>query len=582
LWQGEASPQTAMFAVCKPKRICRRVSTGGVGFEDVDPIAYPAANEGSQSPVAETSHEEPTSPGGCRLPFASCAWQRANSDDLTLDTSSPPVPSSSSAYIRMEDSDSDSDAPEKFVRRLASIQKTVHNLRKLVSVIMGVAGMLSAVVLALLYNNLPAEEQLKAREYALLGSIPVVALLFTWFHIWLAIQMMFRPIEFVGLWQCGSSGTGVGWQGVVPRKAHKMAKTSYNCARPHLEGPKEWLGRVNARNLVAKIRPQLAAVIEGALSHVGTTHFPKTQSRLPESVRSRITEAAVDKVQETSPVLWKHLTNLLCDSKIGIDNDGMIVKVFTENKELLNQFFLSLGETEFRFIEHCGAFMGFICGLVQLIAFNNLSDQGRQIFLPVTGFFLGIVTNWLAITMVFHPSNPIHIKLCGWHIYSIQGLFLKRQQDVAVLYSKMLCDNFLSFSKVVDYLQTQHVLWEKLKHAYVAHNTRVLRQTLGMAATWLAPLALGKEQFEVLENDLKLALVNGLYEAKDIHRIAGRYIGKVTEIEDKNCKALQNMRPDEFENLLHPVFKEDEWILVLLGGILGAIVGMAQVFFLSK
>ena len=25
-------------------------------------------------------------------------------------------------------------------------------------------------------------------------SIPVVAMLFTWFHIWLAIQMMFRPV----------------------------------------------------------------------------------------------------------------------------------------------------------------------------------------------------------------------------------------------------------------------------------------------------------------------------------------------------------------------------------------------------
>jgi len=259
----------------------------------------------------------------------------------------------------------------------------------------------------------------------------------------------------------------------------------------------------------------------------------------------------------------------------------MIVKVFTENKELLNRFFLSMGAPEFRFIEHCGAAMGFICGVVQLIAFNNLSSLGRAVFLPTTGFFLGIITNWLAIMMVFKPAFPHPIRFCGLHICNVQGLFLKRQQDVAVLYSKMLCDHFLSFNKVVDYLQTLPEIWSKLKQAYVAHSTRVLRQTLGISATWLAPLCLGERQFQILEEDLKKALVLGLYEAATIHKIAGKYIGKVTKIEKQNCKALQSMPPDEFENLLHPVFKEDEWILVLLGGVLGAIVGIAQVKVLS-
>ena len=32
----------------------------------------------------------------------------------------------------------------------------------------------------------------------------------------------------------------------------------------------------------------------------------------------------------------------------------------------------------------------------------------------------------------------------------------------------------------------------------------------------------------------------------------------------------------EFERVLHPVFEEDEWILVLVGGALGAIAGAAQ------
>ena len=37
-----------------------------------------------------------------------------------------------------------------------------------------------------------------------------------------------------------------------------------------------------------------------------------------------------------------------------------------------------LGDREFRFIEHCGAAMGFVCGLLQLVAFNNLSPEGPR------------------------------------------------------------------------------------------------------------------------------------------------------------------------------------------------------------
>jgi len=493
---------------------------------------------------------------------------------------SPPAATPAEVYVLLENDD-DSSA-ESFVRDIAGIKETIHGIRMLIAALLLLGSVLATVLVCVAYHELPRQQQRRARELAMLASIPIVALLFTWFHIWLAIQMMFRPVEFVGLWQHAGTGTGLGWQGVVPRKAHKMAKTAYSCARPYLEGPSDWLRRVDSSELVAKVRPHLAQVIEGALAHVGSKHFKRTEWLLPAHVRRLITDKAIDKIQETSPDLWMQITGLLLDKTCGIDNDGMIVKVFTENKELLNRFFLSLGESEFRFIERCGAAMGFVCGLVQLVAFNHLGPVGRAVFLPGTGFLLGIVTNWLAIMMVFKPCFPVPVVVCGCHICDVQGLFLKRQQDVAVLYSKMLCDHFLSFNKVVDYLQTLPELWEQLKEAYVAHNTRVLRHTMGFAANWLAPMALGKQQYDSLEEDLKVALVHGLKEAAAIHKIAERYIGKITDIERKNCAALQKMPPNEFENLLHPVFQEDEWILILLGGILGAIVGIAQVHFLSK
>jgi len=455
-------------------------------------------------------------------------------------------------------------------------------LQSAVTVLLVVAGLLALSLMAVEYGQLSSAHQEEVREWALLASIPVVACLFTWFHIWMAIQMMFRPLNFLGLWQYRGTGMGIGWQGVVPRKAARMASMGYTCARPYIQGPRDIMGAVDPKKLVAKTRPQLTRVLEGALAKVGAEHFPWTdRAMLGDKSRRRIADTAVERIIDTCPDLWTTFTEILSDKKNGLDNDGMFVKVFTENRVLLNNFFQSLGEAEFRFIEHCGAVMGFVCGMIQLIAFNNLSGLSRDLFLPITGFFLGIVSNWLAITLVFKPVFPVPVRICGLHIYDIQGLFIKRQKDVCVLYSKMVVDNFLNFDKIIDYLMTQPALWGRLKAAYLQHNTRVMKEAMGVIANWVAPIAFGQEQFKLLEGSIETALVSGLYEAKDIHKVAGRYVGKVTRLEEKNCRALQGMPPDEFENLLHPIFQEDEWILVLLGGVLGVIVGLGQIYFLS-
>lgn len=39
---------------------------------------------------------------------------------------------------------------------------------------------------------------------------------------------------------------------------------------------------------------------------------------------------------------------------------------------------------------------------------------------------------------------------------------------------------------------------------------------------------------------------------------------------------MKQLSPKNFENLLHPVFQEDEIILIVVGGVLGAIAGVLQ------
>eukprot|EP00439_Symbiodinium_sp_Y106_P061328 s2712_g9.t1 len=580
---------------CRPQAVgCGRAPRTG-SVEELDLEALEPVPDLSYAPPSATAQDVQADPKAdpvycgpvCRIQ-PSFGEELLNPGDLVPyaanDDSAPKVSLEESEvpYAALADEGEEEAMTEsqQLVQDLANVKRSVGFLHKLVVLLAVLALVMAALLVFTVYTELSPTEQATARRYVLLASIPIVALLFTWFHIWLAIQMMFLPLNFVGLWQYGATGMGVGWQGLVPRKCDKMARMSYKCARPYLEGPRDWLGRVDSKRLVQEVRGELRTVIDDAVSSAMKKYLPRTDNRMPQSMRSRLTDQALDRIQETSPQLWTTITELLCNEQIGIDNDGLIVKVFTENKPLLNEFFLRLGDQEFRFIEHCGAMMGFLCGLLQLIAFNNLSDEGRAIFLPATGFLLGIVTNWLAILMVFKPCFPTPIRICGWHICNIQGLFLKRQPEVCVLYAKMLKENFLSFNKIIGYLQTLPELWEKLKAAYVAHSTAVLRETLG-SATWFAQWTIGKEGYRDLEQDLKVGMLEGLYRAHRLHKVSAQYISKVTDIEARNRECLQRMPADEFENLLHPVFQEDEWILILLGGILGAIVGIMQVYCLS-
>jgi len=469
---------------------------------------------------------------------------------------------------------------------LQEVATTIGSLRFSLLIIF-LSFLTAALTLSLvMYNfSLPEEED---RSYfqnvCLMASIPIVALLFTWFHIWLAIQMMFRPLKFFGIWQYkgrdGPTGLGIGWQGVVPRKALKMAKTAFACARPFLSPPHDWFSSVDARYMIRQIRPMLTPLVRSTLEKVGLDHFPEVFKRITPTILDELTLSAVDKVEETAQDMWDKISIILEHKETGIDNDSMVVSVFANNKALLNRFFFQVGKREFRFIEGCGAFLGFVCGLLQLVAFNNFNVNSRQIMLPSTGFFLGILTNWLAIQMCFFPVFP-HRVMNGK--LNIQGLFMRRQAEVSEVYSKMLTDNFFKFHKVLDYLFTRDELWEKLKDVYLKHNTYVFEETLGptMVALTASPLVLGSDRYKKLQDDVKLEMVDKMAKAYKIHDVIGKYVAYATDIHRKNTKAMREMPPDKFENLLHPVFQEDEWILILLGGVLGAIVGIGQVYILK-
>ena len=65
---------------------------------------------------------------------------------------------------------------------------------------------------------------------------------------------------------------------------------------------------------------------------------------------------------------------------------------------------------------------------------------------------------------------------------------------------------------------------------------------------------------------------NSPVENPELHK----YMTSKLDIESTLAERLKLLSPTEFEDLLHPVFQEDEIILIGAGGVLGALAGLGQ------
>jgi uncharacterized membrane protein YheB (UPF0754 family) len=164
---------------------------------------------------------------------------------------------------------------------------------------------------------------------------------------------------------------------------------------------------------------------------------------------------------------------------------------------------------------------------------------------------VGYVTNWIAIKLLFDPAEPVSIAN-GFIV--IQGLFESRQVEVS--------DEFGDFMK-----------------------RRVLTP-----ASLLNDLASGGETgdlFEFLRRQLPYPIPSHILQAA-IHAIQHvadhpsqypelhQYISDQLDIDHTLASRLKVLSPTDFEDLLHPVFQEDEIVLIMTGGVLGLLAGAAQ------
>ena len=125
------------------------------------------------------------------------------------------------------------------------------------------------------------------------------------------------------------------------------------------------------------------------------------------------------------------------------DLKDMVVTNLVRDKELLNRIFTEAGKREFRFITHAGLVFGAAIGVVQLVAWILFREP---LIMPFFGAVTGWFTDWLALKMIFYPTEPRrYFGLITW-----QGLFLRRREEVSESYATLIAQEVITPHKVIE------------------------------------------------------------------------------------------------------------------------------------
>jgi uncharacterized membrane protein YheB (UPF0754 family) len=195
-------------------------------------------------------------------------------------------------------------------------------------------------------------------------------------------------------------------------------------------------------------------------------------------------------------------------------------------------------------------------------------DIWTWITIPAIGGLIGLSTNWLAVKMIFRPVKPRRILF-----FRLHGLIARRQQDLAKAIGRVVGNHLVEHKDVVKSLN-------KLDFGGVLG--KVLDRGLGPKIQELRSLPLiGGFLTEERIIDIKRSITDSIMEHREevldeVERGLSKGLDVPRLVEEK-VAAFEVLK---LERLILEVASRELRAIVVLGGLLGALIGLAQVGFL--
>ncbi len=189
------------------------------------------------------------------------------------------------------------------------------------------------------------------------------------------------------------------------------------------------------------------------------------------------------------------------------------------------------------------------------------------IIIPLISAFIGWVTNWVAIKMLFHPREPKKILGITFH-----GIFPKRQQQFAEKLGKLVSAEFLSFNDIEEKISNPENL-KKIMPMIENHVDDFLRNRLSnempVISMFIGDKTIGKlkeafmKEIELLFPPVMKQYALNLKDELDLEHIV--------------IKKVAAFSSDKLEEVLYQIMSKEFRFVEIIGAVIGFIIGLVQV-----
>ncbi|WP_197083784.1 DUF445 domain-containing protein [Marinobacter subterrani] len=383
-------------------------------------------------------------------------------------------------------------------------------------------------------------------------SLPLMAAVVGWFTNWLAIQMSFYPVQFIGLgW--------VGWQGVIPRKAEKMAHICIDRTLQHFGDLNAVYRQLEPQRIVEQVLSRVTPRIDEYIDEVMYDIQPVLWDNLPAFVKNRVYQWARDQLPSRIEELVEDFGDDLDEL---VDLKALLSRELETHPDLMNRIFKQAGAVELQSVINRGAIIGGILGAGLIPLWSRYPEPW---LLPLGGFVVGFITNWIAINLIFAPLKPR--RFLFWHI---QGLFLRRQPEISDVWAKLVAEELITVEKVADaMINGSH--GDRTRAIIQKHLRPLLDNSVIMKLS--AQVTVGMTGYTELKKAMNQKAVLATHDVFSDPAFNRERAPVVAAVLSGQMKALE---PSQFQDILRPAFREEEVQLMIVGGILGGIAGLLQ------
>ena len=401
-------------------------------------------------------------------------------------------------------------------------------------------------------------------------TIPIFSGFIGYATNWTGVWMLFNPLEFRGFGLPGLRPLahvlprriqqipgvmqgGVGWQGIIPSRAAKMGSISVDKGIAKLGSPAEFYQQLDpekiAEHILASARDDMREVVERIMERENPRLWAEVPDRVRESVHDRVQQQLPDIVRSVTDEIGENIDQLL-DIKL------MVIRRIEENPELANRIYLAVGRRELKFMINFGFFFGFLLG-IPLVFLTEAVPLWWV--LPIGGVIIGYVTNWMGLWMIFEP-----VERTKYGPFTFQGLFLRRQEEVADVYAKIIADDIVTMSNIGSELlegprsdRTRQMVETALRPA--------VDRAAGVARSAVKVLV-GAPAYDAIRESVA---TEGVEYTMTPLVDPGFNKEQSTRVRTLIASRMREMSSSDFSEMLRSAMKEDEWLLLLHGAVLG-------------